>query len=72
MDKYIYKQTVIVCDKMIKLCKVKNKSFIDVFNELTKNLEKDIKLEILSLLPSVIASKGYEISNTNYFELKKY
>ena len=60
-----------ISNKMIKIGTNKKKTFLEVFDSLIKE-NKTYKKDILLLLPSVLASKGYEIENTNYFNLIKY
>lgn len=72
MNSDIYKLTEIVCDKMIKICKSNNKSFLDIYKDLTKDYTKQQQKEILTNIPEILAKKGYEIINSDLFELRKY
>ena len=59
--------------KLIEICSKNNsKSILDLFNELIDKKMKDRDIEILSLIPNILARKGYDIINTNPLELKEY
>ena len=64
-----------ISDELISLWKnnkTKNKSIINLFNELLDDKYKDIKYSILSYIPEVLSVRGYEIVDSENFELKKY
>lgn len=55
-----------------KIKKTKKKKIIDLYNELLDEKYKDMHYLILSYIPERLSVKGYEIVNSEYFELKKY
>ena len=64
-----------ISDQLISLWKenkTKNKKIIDLYNELLDEEYKDMKYVILSYIPERLSVKGYDIINSEYFELKKY
>jgi hypothetical protein len=64
-----------ISDELISLWKnnkTKNKSIINLFNELLDDKYEDIKYSILSYIPEVLSVRGYEIVDSENFELKKY
>ena len=64
-----------ISDELISLWKnnkTKNKSIINLFNELLDDKYKGIKYSILSYIPEVLSVRGYEIVDSENFELKKY
>lgn len=64
-----------VCDNLIELWKnnkTKNKNIIDLFNQLLDKKYSDNKYLILSYIPEILSKRGYEIVNSEFFELKKY
>lgn len=64
-----------ICDNLINLClknKIQNKSLIELFDKLLDEKYSDYRLNILSYIPEQLAKKGYEIVDTNKFEIKKY
>lgn len=52
--------------------KCKTKSIIELYNELLDEKYHEYKYCILSYIPERLSVKGYEIVNSNKFELKKY
>ena len=59
--------------KLIEICSKNNsKSIIELFNELIDDNMKPKDMEVLSLIPNILARKGYDIINTNPLELKEY
>ena len=64
-----------ISDQLISLWKenkTKNKKIIDLYNELLDEEYKDMQYVILSYIPERLSVKGYDIVNSEYFELKKY
>lgn len=64
-----------ICDELINLWKnnkVKNRKIIDLYNEILEQKYKDKQCIILSYVPERLAVKGYEIVNSEFFELEKY
>lgn len=76
MDNELYiKLADEISDKLIYLWKNKktqNKNIIELYNDLLDKKYKDIQYNILSYIPGRLSIKGYEIINSNYFDLKKY
>ena len=76
MDNKTYiKEADRISDELIKLWKhnkTKNKKIIELYNELLNTKYSDIKYLVLSYIPERLSVKGYEIVNSEYFELKKY
>ena len=46
--------------------------FIDLYNELLTEEDKEIQYIILTYVPERLSVKGYEIVNSEFFELEKY
>ena len=67
----VNKEVELITKKLIKI-KKSNYTFVELFNTLTKNRNKEEKLMILTYIPKVLAEKGYEIVNKDNFELRKY
>lgn len=64
-----------ISDKLILLCqnnKTENKGVIELYNELLDDKYKKYRNDILLYIPGRLAAKGYEIVNSNNFQLKKY
>lgn len=64
-----------ISDELISLWKnnkTKNKSIIDLFNDLLDEKYRDIQYSVLSYVPEKLSIKGYEIIDSENFELKKY
>lgn len=64
-----------ICDELIYLWKnnkTKNKSIIELFNELLEEEYRDIQYSVLSYIPEKLSVKGYEIIDSDNFKLKKY
>jgi len=64
-----------ISDRLISLWqnkKTNNKKIIDLYKELLDEKYKDIQYYILSYIPERLSVKGYEIINSEFFELKKY
>lgn len=76
MDNELYiKLADEISDKLISLWKqnkTKNKKIIDLYNEILDKEYKDIQYIILTYIPERLSIKGYEIVNSDFFELKKY
>ena len=66
MEKEIEK----IVDKMIDIGSDKKHTFLEVFDSLLD--KKEYRIDILVLLPEMLALRGYDIANKNYFELIKY
>ena len=66
MEKEIEK----IVDKMISIGSDKKHTFLEVFDSLLEI--KDYRLDILASIPEILALRGYDIANKNYFELIKY
>ena len=62
----------IVCGEMIKIKIDKDKTFMEVFDNIVKKYENIDRNEVLVLIPNILTIKGYEIDNKNYFNLIKY
>lgn len=64
-----------ISDKLISINKerkVHNKTIIEIYNELLEEKYQPYHYDILSYIPERLAIKGYEITNSNNFELRKY
>lgn len=64
-----------ISDKLIELWKkhqTENKNIMDLYNQLLDEQYKDSQYYILSYIPERLSKKGYEIINSNSFDLKKY
>ena len=64
-----------ISEKMILISKdkkCKNKSIIELYDELLDKKYLEYKYCILSYIPERLSVKGYEIVNSSKFELKKY
>lgn len=64
-----------ISDKLISLWKNKqtnNKNIMDLYNQILDEKYKENQYHILSYIPERLSIKGYEIVNSNNFELKKY
>lgn len=64
-----------ISDKLISLWKNKqtnNKNIMDLYNQILDEKYKENQYYILSYVPERLSIKGYEIVNSNNFELKKY
>lgn len=64
-----------ISEQLISLCNNKmtqEKTIIELYNELLEPIHQEYYHDILSYIPERLAVKGYEIVNSNYFELKKY
>lgn len=64
-----------ISEQLISLCNDKmtqEKTIIELYNELLEPTHQEYYHDILSYIPERLAVKGYEIVNSNYFELKKY
>lgn len=64
-----------ISDKLIELWKTnktKDKKILELYKELLDEKYNDIQYFVLSYIPERLSIKGYEIVNTNFFELKKY
>lgn len=64
-----------ISDKLISLClnnKTKNKSLMQLYNELLNEEYFRYSSNILAYIPDQLAQKGYEIVDPNNFEIKKY
>lgn len=64
-----------ISDQLILLCqkgKVEEKTILELYDELLEPQYKKYHNDILSYISERLAVKGYEIVNSNYFELKKY
>lgn len=64
-----------ISDQLILLWKnnkTNNKSIIELYNELLDEKYKSMNSLILTYIPERLAVKGYEIVNSNNFQLKKY
>lgn len=64
-----------ISEQLISLCNDKmtqEKTIIELYNELLEPKHQEYYHDILSYIPERLAVKGYEIVNSNYFELKKY
>ena len=76
MDNEIYiKRADLISDELISLWKnnkTKKKKFIDLYNELLTEEDKEIQYIILTYVPERLSVKGYEIVNSEFFELEKY
>lgn len=76
MDNEIYiKIANEISDKLIELWKTnktKDKKILELYKELLDEKYHDIQYLILSYIPERLSIKGYEIVNTEFFELKKY
>ena len=73
MDKKVLKEAEEVSEKIISLWQndeIKNKSIIDVCNELI--VDREMCYKVLVYIPSILAKKGYEIVDADDLELKKY
>ena len=62
----------IVCSEMIKIKTDKDKTFMEVLDNILKKYENIDRNEVLILIPNILTIKGYEIDNKNYFNLIKY
>ena len=76
MDNELYiKLADTISDELILLWKenkTKNKKIMDLYNNILDKKYKDIQYNILTYIPEMLSKKGYEIINSDYFELKKY
>jgi hypothetical protein len=64
-----------ISDKLISISEEKikpNKNILEIYSELLNKEYKNYYYDILSYIPERLSVKGYEIINSNYFELKKY
>lgn len=64
-----------ISDKLISLNKnkeAKEKNIVELYNELLDKKHQEYRYDILSYIPKQLAVKGYEIVNSEHFELKKY
>ena len=64
-----------ISNKLISLSKnkkAKEKTILEIYNELLEKKYQEYHYDILSYIPGRLATKGYEIVNSDYFELKKY
>lgn len=64
-----------ISDKLIELWKTnktKNKKILELYKELLDEKYNNVQYLILSYIPERLSTKGYEIVNTEFFELKKY
>ena len=68
----IEKITNELCDKLINFNNKHNRNILELIDELLDNKYKKYKKDILVLLPSILAEKGYVIKNSDFFELEKY
>lgn len=64
-----------ISDKLIYLCinkKTKNKSILELYNELLDEKYYEYKINILPYIPDQLARKGYEIIDSENFDIRKY
>lgn len=64
-----------ISDKLISLNndkQTKEKNIVELYNELLDKKYQEYRYDILSYIPKQLAVKGYEIVNSEHFELKKY
>lgn len=64
-----------ICLKMINLYnnnKISNIGFLSLYAELLNEEDKSNYLEILSYLPTKFAEMGYDIVDSDVFEISKY
>ena len=64
-----------ISDKLISLSqksKTKKKTILEIYSELLDKKYQEYHYDILSYIPGRLAVKGYEIVNSNSFELRKY
>ena len=67
----IEKITDNICDKLIKINNA-DKNILELIDELIDDKYIKYKKDILVLIPSVLAKKGYVIKNSENFKLEKY
>ncbi len=64
-----------ISDQLISLSensRFKKKTLLEIYDKLLDQQFLNYRTDILSYIPGCLASKGYEIKNTKYFELIKY
>ena len=76
LDHKIYmKKAEEICDQLFILAKnnqTKHKTLIELYSGLLDKESEEDKYLILSYIPECLSRKGYEITNSEYFEIKKY